>query len=1157
MPKIGVCPFVVRCQTAVVVGLLSLVCAATSARAQLTTAEEKGFPPNSVFSGGDVDTVNLQNGNLHISIPIASSAQRGGTIFKWAFVYDTQAWIKQWHSFCTPPTTCNPSGQYLPAVNTNVVSGWRLTSPLNWGAGYTNNSGPINCINSNQTYQAYTNWIIGDPEGTQHPLPLRKESASCLGQTLAGPALDGSGLYYDSQAQIIYTKDGYQYTSSAGPVFAGQDRNGNTATTTSDTLERNLVTTYNGTTSAGLPYTTYTINNSAGKPLVFRVDYQNVAVTSDICAATNGAYPCTDISQTQILPSMLTLPTGKTYVFKYTSNTPGDLYEMDLPTGAVITYQYQDFYQTKFVTQPGLHSPQPNYVGSRAVKSRTVAVDGQTYLWTYTPSVTTDTVTDPLLNVQVHTFSTVNASGPSGLVASSNLFEMGVVYKDSKGNTLRTVSNKYAADYDPVDQTAVNERITQTTTTLDNGQASQKQTDFNDTFSYPCVNEGGACTGTATRLNPTEIREYDYGTSGVGPLIRRTDYAYQHTNNQSYINLNIVDKPTTIKVYDGSGALAAQTVNEYDKYSHTGQQMQSSGAVQHNPNYGTGFTTRGNLTAVSRWNNQSGSYLTTTNQYDDAGNLLSTIDPDGNQTSYSYSDSWAGAACVPSGASAAYRTKITNAKGQFSTTTYYACTGTIGTTTDPNLKQTIYAYDSFDRPSRITFPDKGFKNYCYSDDINGACYKSTLLFMGETDAINSSGNLDTTTLYDGLGRVAQTQINSDPYGTISTLTEYDGDGRVLKVSNPHRSGDTIYWTTQLYDGIGRSAGVLNQDGSSTSISYTGNIATSTDEALNKRKSETDALGRLTYVWEDPSGLNFETDYQYDVLGNLRNVTQHGSSSDTARTRGFTFDSLSRLISTVNPETGTTGYSYDGDGNVKTKTDARSVMTTYTYDALNRLVSKSYSDGTTPSSCYQYDTPVSSVTDSNPVGELTLEWTQAGSCPSPSSPQSAVPASAFTSSVLANHDALGRIQNEQQYTPASLASGTYYAPAYTYDLAGNIVTSTSGAGPTLTNYIDRAGRIGCVTSSWAPNSSPGSSPWPLFTAQTGQISSCPVSLSSVPVPYTPFGGLQNAAYGYNGMIVNRTFDSRMRPTSETDKGGAPSSPTNASTTITITGSEQVH
>jgi hypothetical protein len=88
-----------------------------------------------------------------------------------------------------------------------------------------------------------------------------------------------------------------------------------------------------------------------------------------------------------------------------------------------------------------------------------------------------------------------------------------------------------------------------------------------------------------------------------------------------------------------------------------------------------------------------------------------------------------------------------------------------------------------------------------------------------------------------------------------------------------------------------------------------------------------------------------------------------------------------------------------------------------------------------------------------------------------------------------------------------------------------------------------------------NSLPDTSPWALFAAQTGQISSCPISLSSV--PYAASGALQNAAYGYNGMTVNRTFDSRMRTLTETDTGGARSSPTTGSATITITGAEQSH
>lgn len=65
-----------------VIALLGLfIPSSTKAHAQLATAEEKGLPMDSTFAGGDVDTVNLENGNIHISIPIYTDSsylrQRG------------------------------------------------------------------------------------------------------------------------------------------------------------------------------------------------------------------------------------------------------------------------------------------------------------------------------------------------------------------------------------------------------------------------------------------------------------------------------------------------------------------------------------------------------------------------------------------------------------------------------------------------------------------------------------------------------------------------------------------------------------------------------------------------------------------------------------------------------------------------------------------------------------------------------------------------------------------------------------------------------------------------------------------------------------------------------------------------------------------------
>src|SRR4030095_13642924 len=99
-------------------------------------------------------------------------------------------------------------------------------------------------------------------------------------------------------------------------------------------------------------------------------------------------------------------------------------------------------------------------------------------------------------------------------------------------------------------------------------------------------------------------------------------------------------------------------------------------------------------------------------------------------------------------------------------------------------------------------------------------------------------------------------------------------------SNPFRPylSETAVWTTTFSDALGRAYKVRTPDNSIVRSTYSGNETTVTDPMSRKRKSVSDALGRLSKVYEDPIGSNFLTTYEYDVLGNLTKATQGTQAS---------------------------------------------------------------------------------------------------------------------------------------------------------------------------------------------------------------------------------------------------------------------------------------
>src|SRR5260370_12012572 len=169
--------------------------------------------------------------------------------------------------------------------------------------------------------------------------------------------------------------------------------------------------------------------------------------------------------------------------------------------------------------------------------------------------------------------------------------------------------------------------------------------------------------------------------------MRQTLMTWLHTNpvnNVNYLGLPIFNRKASEPVIGADNNVKAQTLYSYDS---TPVQGDLGGAPQHDSNFSTSYTTRGNLTQVQQWLYPGNTDITTkTNSYDDLGNLRQTTDANGNSTTYNYSDnSYDATGRVPPAANTqAHVTQVPTPLNQTSKASFYQCSGLVGQSQDAN-----------------------------------------------------------------------------------------------------------------------------------------------------------------------------------------------------------------------------------------------------------------------------------------------------------------------------------------------------------------------------------------------------------------------------------------------------------------------------------------
>ena len=498
---------------------------------------------------------------------------------------------------------------------------------------------------------------------------------------------------------------------------------------------------------------------------------------------------------------------------------------------------------------------------------------------------------------------------------------------------------------------------------------------------------------------------------------------------------------------------------------------------------------------------------------------------------------------------------ISDPDGTDITDTTYDGMGHVRTQSNPHRSSalstdgvTTYDYDAFGRTLAVTKPDSSVAYTSYSGNTVTATDEAGHLRRSVTDSLGrlvevdepgvgtipgtpSTGSITVTGGPDQSGTFNMCP-NTYPYNCPQTIP----DGGSIQITINGFTAQGGFGTGSTTQSIASSlTSALNVSGSPVTASVNGSVISLTSKQTGTASNYpiSKVVNWNSQFFSNPSfnastsglsgGANSSlganplvTQYVYDGLNNLTCAVQKGTdttafttcatASASWRPRSFTYNSLSQLVTATNPESGTISYTFDGNGNLHSRTAPKpnqtgsaTVLTTYTYDALNRLTGKSYNDGVTPAPSYYYDqTAPWGGNLSNPIGRLTTEY---------SSTTAPYAASLF------NYDSMGRPIQNAHCTPANCGVSGYDV-YYAYDLSGNptiVHDDVNYANQQSIFYqYDGAARPTQVTSNYSDAQHPGT----LFTVDST-------------LGYFPNGAFRKGTYG-NGLVQTNVYNNRLQP-----------------------------
>lgn len=380
------------------------------------------------------------------------------------------------------------------------------------------------------------------------------------------------------------------------------------------------------------------------------------------------------------------------------------------------------------------------------------------------------------------------------------------------------------------------------------------------------------------------------------------------------------------------------------------------------------YTSWGAVSQVKQeYTSSSGtSWITTTKSYDSSGNLVKVIDPRGNYTMYGYSSRYSHAYLTSQAQT--LNPENTVITSSFS---YNFSMGTRLSSVDPNGHNTSYTYDLLGRITSTTFPTGDYARYKYNDQANyvnitnenGWMTQQSYDGLGRLIGLErfSGGTVFSKESYT-LNWNDQVSTKTDPLGNRINYT-YDVLGRTIRVTEPNGNAtQTLYndllsrtvlvdekgvYTCDFYDRLSRLIGV-----------YENATSTACQNPSAIFEYFYDEIGNLLSIFNFNDGW-IRTQYAYDNLNRLAKTTYPDGSTET-----YAYDSSSNLVTKIDRKGVVTRFAYDSKDRIQTVTtltnpniivtdtfdnngNPTAIQSTnatilYSYDSRNRVTSETYS-----------------------------------------------------------------------------------------------------------------------------------------------------------------------------------------------------------------------